>query len=111
MRFLLSMALLTFAHVALASHATGNDDSDKATYTANCNASFQVDCPDIHADDTTVSSSSVAAPMGALGDSGLESVLLLAAILGFAMFRSARRRALAIHVRRELPSAGRRRGT
>jgi hypothetical protein len=77
MRTLLVALILSLAPAALATHGTGNDDSDQASNTANCNASFQTDCPVTI--DTNLSSNAVAAPIGLLGESAAELALMVAA--------------------------------
>ena len=78
MKHLLLLVLLICAPAAHATHATGNDDSDQASYTASCNASFQVDCPD-----AALVTSSVAAPIGSIGDSLTELIVVLLALSMF----------------------------
>lgn len=67
--------------------------SDKAVGSANCNASFLVDCDTSTESDTTVSSafgaSGSAAPFGALGNSPFEAAFML--VLGLTVIRTARK--------------------
>ena len=65
--------LLLFPVVGLATHGNGNDDSDTASGTANCNASFQEDC----VDEPTIHSDTVAAPVGAMGGGAIETLALI----------------------------------
>ena len=65
--------LLLLPVVGAATHATGNDDSDTASGTANCNASFQEDC----LYETTISSEAVAAPVGIIGGGSIETLALI----------------------------------
>lgn len=85
MQHLLTLFLLLCALPALASHANGNDDSLKASYTASCNASFQEACHDEAAE--LIASDSLAAPIGALGNSAIEFAMLVLATGVFVMRR------------------------
>ena len=78
MKYLFAVYLLLCATTVGATHGNGNDDSTQASYTANCNASFQQDCPDEPTD--PIASVSVAAPIGELGHSAIELVFLLIAV-------------------------------
>jgi len=83
--FFLCALLCVSAPVSLASHGDGNDNSLQASYTANCNASFQVDCPNEPTE--LIASDSQAAPIGGLGNSAVEFALLVVATAAFALRR------------------------
>ena len=84
----LLLVLLLLPVVGSATHATGNDDSDTATGTANCNASFQEDC----LYETTISSEAVAAPVGIIGGGSIETLGLIMLLGTTLTVRIARRR-------------------
>ena len=73
---ILVLIILWIPHIGWTTHATGNDDSTTASDNASCNASFQADCPEeVHTE--TVSSSTVAAPIGTWGSTGAELLVLI----------------------------------
>jgi hypothetical protein len=85
---ILLFVVLLFPVVGWATHATGNDDSDTATGTANCNASFQEDCMV----ETTISSDAVAAPVGIIGGGSIETLVLIILLASTLKARIAKRR-------------------
>jgi hypothetical protein len=85
---ILFYVILLLPAVGWATHATGNDDSDTATGTANCNASFQEDC----LVETTISSEAVAAPVGIIGGGSIETLALIILLGSTLKARIARRR-------------------
>ena len=96
------LAFLFMACVAGAAHAAHNGGSDTNTTplsTANCNASFQSGCAQTSLTTTTttttntVSSSGFAAPVGAVGESAVESIALAVMVAGAAWSWRRRRRA------------------
>ena len=80
--------LVLLPMVGWATHATGNDDSDTASGTANCNASFQENCPV----ETTVSSEAVAAPIGIIGGGSIETLVLVMLLGSTLSARNAKKR-------------------
>ena len=85
---ILSLAVLLLPVVGWTTHATGNDDSDTATGTANCNASFQEDC----LYESTISSEAVAAPVGIIGGGAIETLALIILLGSTLKARIVRRR-------------------
>jgi hypothetical protein len=78
--------------VGWATHGHGSDDSDTATGNANCNASFQEDC----LGEATISSESVAAPVGIIGGGAIETLALII-LLGSTLKGRISRRRCEIH--------------
>ncbi len=87
---ILTIAILLLPAIGWATHATGNDDSMTAAEQASCNASFQADCPSDHTE--SISSDTVAAPVGVWVGSTLETLVLMVLLGGTLTLHVTRRR-------------------
>ena len=85
---ILLLAVLLLPAVGWATHSHANDDSDTAADHASCNASFQQDCPY----DETISSDTVAAPVGIIGAGAVETLVLIILLGGTRKVRTAKMR-------------------
>ena len=84
---MLLIAILLLPAVGWATHSDAKDDSDTPSDHASCNASFQQDCPE----DTTISSDTVAAPIGNFGSGAIESLVLIILLGGVVRVRIAKK--------------------
>ena len=84
---ILVFAVLLLPVAGWATHSHANDDSDTAGDHASCNASFQDDC----LVELALSPDTAAAPVGIIGGSAIETLMLTVLLGGILKARADRR--------------------